>query len=99
LGISCNKVVNTFVKQGLFLRKYWISRKKFYYYVTYDELLKFLKNNQNVWDSTFLEENALGAEWEWLRLKRQKDKVNNEAWQRIISEKEFNLINFMYQCC
>ena len=87
MGISCNKVVNTFVKQGLFLRKYWISRKKFYYYVTYDELLKFL------------EENALGAEWEWLRLKRQKDKVNNEAWQRIISEKEFNLINFMYQCC
>lgn len=42
-------------------------------YVNIDDLLEWLKNNQDKWNSTRLEEYGLGVEPKWLKDKRKKD--------------------------
>lgn len=40
--------------------------------IGFDDLLKWLENNQGLWDSTKIEFRAFGGEAEWLREKRKK---------------------------
>ncbi len=82
LEISKERVVSTFVNHGLFLRKKWISKKRFYYYVLYDDLINYLKNNQDTWDSRNLELYALGMEEDWLKEKRKNDAKNDPYWHK-----------------
>lgn len=42
-------------------------------YVNIDDLLEWLKNNQDKWNSTRLEEYGLGVEPQWLKEKRKTD--------------------------
>lgn len=82
LDIPRDRVMNTFVNHGLFLRKKWISNKKFYYYVLYDDFITYLKNNQDTWDSRNLELYALGIEEEWLKEKRRRDTKDDLQWHK-----------------
>lgn len=52
-----------------------VMRKKFaMWLVKFDEFVKWLKENQDKWDSRKLELFALGKEPEWLKEKRERDK-------------------------
>ena len=44
-----------------------------YYVITWNDLMQFLENNQNEWDSRYIEKNMLGSEPEWLKEKRKSD--------------------------
>ena len=44
---------------------------EFYKYVTIKDLFSFLEQNQNIWDSRYLEKNILGKEPDWLKEKRK----------------------------
>lgn len=58
--------------RGLKARKKKVVKKAMYY-VSLEDLKIFLKNNQHLWDATYLEQNILGVEESWLKEKRKKD--------------------------
>ncbi len=82
--ISTNRVRDTWGKHGLKIKKVYVSQEKFYLGVTLENLIKFLKENQSLWDSKKLEENILGPEPKWLVEKRKRDKdikyIENNFW-------------------
>lgn len=97
LNISREIVTNTYIKLGLPIKQNVTPGGRTYYTTEVSSLITFLQENQNVWDASNLEIGSLGEEWPWLQTKREKDLANRMSWQRIMSEKEHNLINFMYQ--
>lgn len=90
-------VTKGFLRLGLPVKQNTTNGGRIYYTVFVQDLIDFLKNNQNAWDTYNLEIGALGEEWDWLRAKRQKDIDNSNAWKRIMSEEEFAKIFSMYQ--
>lgn len=73
LNVSRDRITNTWVKLGLKLKKHKLSNKKWIYCITLEDLIEFLKANQNEWDSRKLEIYMLGFEDDWLIEKRKKD--------------------------
>ncbi len=71
--VSSSVISITWVALGLPWHVKKLSPVSEYGYVEIDELLAFLEANQNIWDSRPLEWYALGAEPDWLRLKRHND--------------------------
>lgn len=71
--VGRSTILGRWQKQGLEITKKYVSEKSFYYCVDQEKLLKFLKNNQNIWDSKKLERFALGTEPKWLVEKRKSD--------------------------
>lgn len=82
LGISRDRITTTWIKLGLNLKKKRLTKKITYYVITWDDLLTFLENNQNEWDSRKVEEYMLGGEPEWLQEKRKRDIKENPLWYR-----------------
>lgn len=82
LNVTRDRITVTWVKLGLEFKKHSISKNKFYYTITLEKLLDFLKKNQNEWDSRKVEEYALGFEPLWLIEKRKRDKIENPLWYR-----------------
>lgn len=76
VGISRDAIMRFYQKGMINLEIKMISKKKGIYYVEFDELLKFLENNQHIWDSNNLEPHIFGLEPEWLINKRKKDAQN-----------------------
>ena len=54
LGVNREKISHTWVNLGLNLRKIKLTDNASYYAVTWEDLINFLKNNQNEWDSRLL---------------------------------------------
>ncbi len=104
LNTDIKKVKTTWVKLGLKLKKKNLSKKYYYYCIGIDDLLDFLKNNQDLWDSRNLEKNILGKEEGWLLEKRRKDVTTlknkkGENWTKEEEEKAVYLLNkdFTYE--
>lgn len=80
-----------------------ISRTKSYKYVTIKDLYEFLEQNQNIWDSRYLEKNIPGIEPEWLKEKRKTDKekplnyfgIDRLTKQQLIQSKKYIEKNFL----
>ena len=66
--------LNDWILLGLNVKIKKISNFKEFSYVEQKDLMDFLYNNQDVWNSTYLEENILGIEPDWLIEKRKSDK-------------------------
>lgn len=62
LNVSRDRITKTWVDLGLNLKKTKLTDNKTYYTVTLKDLMKFLEENQNEWDSRNLEKNMLGLE-------------------------------------
>ena len=82
LNVSRDRISTTWVDLGLKLKKKSLTENKSYYTITLEELIKFLKENQNEWDSRNLELIILGNEPEWLKEKRRRDIKENPLWYR-----------------
>lgn len=68
------EMVNIYwVALGLKVKTRNITQSTSYSYVEINDLLEFLENNQNIWDSRMLEKNILGKEPKWLKEKRITD--------------------------
>lgn len=90
LGVTRDRICTTWVDLGLKLRKHKISNKKSYYCIKIENLIEFLKDNQDQWDSRNLELYILGDEPEWLSQKRKRDIEENPLWYRFWSVEEKN---------
>lgn len=88
LSVSRDRITTTWVFLGLNLKKKKLTKKRSYYVISWEDLIKFLEQNQNEWDSRNIEENMLGPEPEWLKEKRARDKVENPLWYRLWTKDE-----------
>ena len=75
MGVSRNTVINYWARLGLKIKKRRLSSKKFIYVIEWPDLLSFLKNNLDVWDSRRVDLYMLGEEYPWLKIKREKDSI------------------------
>lgn len=76
LGVDIHAVTDYWIpKLGLRAKnkRRGVSEKKTTI-IMFEDLLRFLKTNQDVWDSRRVEEYALGVEFDWLKEKRKRDR-------------------------
>ena len=88
LGVTRDRITTTWINLGLNLKKKKLTNNMAYYVITWNDLMIFLENNQNEWDSRCIEKNMLGTEPEWLREKRIRDIEENPFWYRKWTEEE-----------
>ena len=88
LNVSRDRIMTTWVNLGLKLEKKQLTDYTSYYYVIWEDLIKFLKDNQNEWDSRNVEMYMLGPESGWLAEKRKRDEVENPLWYRKWTDEE-----------
>lgn len=97
LNVSRDRITTRWVALGLNLKKKKLTKNKFYYTITWIDLMKFLEENQNEWDSREVEKNMLGAEPEWLVEKRKRDKEENPLWYRKWTENEIKIAESLFE--
>lgn len=97
LGVNREKISHTWVNLGLNLRKIKLTDNTSYYAVTWEDLINFLKNNQNEWDSRLLEKHMLGLEPDWLKEKIIRDNTENPLWYRKWTEKEISIAESLFR--
>lgn len=88
LNVTRDRITTRWVKLGLKLKKKKLTNNKEYYSVTLDDLMCFLEQNQDEWNSNYLEINALGPEPEWLKEKRKRDLKEEPQFYRKWTEEE-----------
>ncbi|MBE6138574.1 MAG: hypothetical protein E7173_02375 [Firmicutes bacterium] len=88
LNVSRDRIINTWIKLGLKLKQTKLTENMAYYTISWIDLMNFLENNQNEWDSRNVEINMLGPETEWLQAKRKRDALENPLWYRKWTEEE-----------
>lgn len=75
MGIDVHAVTNRWIeKRGLKCRKIRSGRRTLWVLIRHDDLMRFLEEHQDIWDSRRVEPYALGMEPEWLHQKRLKDR-------------------------
>lgn len=94
LKVTRNRVLKIWTSLGLKVKRKKII-EKFYFYVSWPDLLLFLENNQNEWDSRKVEEYMLGPEPEWLKIKRRNDKISNPLFYRQWTLEEMKHLMFL----
>lgn len=78
------KTIKNWIKSFGLKANYRKINVKYIYRIEIDDFVKFLKNNQHLYNATNIEEYALGQEYEWLKEKRKLDATNtlksNTSW-------------------
>lgn len=75
MGVDVHAVTDYWIKKlGLPCKRIEGKNRTLYVMVRHDNLIKFLENNQCIFDSRRIEPYALGCEPEWLHQKRLKDR-------------------------
>jgi excisionase family DNA binding protein len=72
LGIDRTTVVKWF-KNGVIKKEKYVLFKRGRYVLNLEDFMKWLKNNQSLWDSRKVDLYALGEEPKWLKEKRKRD--------------------------
>ena len=84
MGVSREVISRRWRRLGLKFHSKKITENKHYYYIDSDELVKFLKEHPDVWDSRLVEPYAFEEEPEWLLEKRKQDedsqKIKFREW-------------------
>lgn len=88
LGVTRDVVVKNWGKKGLNIKHKEITKNKSYMIVNLEDLIIFLKNNQNLWDSRNVGPYELGEESDWLLEKRSKDRALNPRYYHRFTEYE-----------
>lgn len=97
LNVTRDRIVMTWVDLGLNLKKKRLTKTRTYYVVTIEDLITFLEEHQNEWDSRNLEVNILGVEPQWLREKRMRDLDENPLWYRKWTEEEIKKVEDLFK--
>lgn len=97
LNVSRDIITKTWVCLGLNLKKKKLTKSMSYYVITWNDLMQFLKENQNEWDSRCVEKNMLGAEDDWLKEKRIRDSKENPLWYRRWTDDEIKVAENLFK--
>ena len=95
LQVTRDRVTITWPKLGLNLKTKKVTNNRSYYVITWEDLIDFLKNNQDEWDSRLIEPYMLGNEVEWLLNKRKKDRDENPTFYRLWSDTDKQRAQFL----
>ena len=68
-----------------------------YYMIKFSNLVKWLENNQDRWDSRLVEINSLGQEPTWLKEKRKKDREGLKHKYSKYTKEEDEIIVSLYR--
>lgn len=95
LGVDIHAVTDCWMPHGLkATKKALIERES--WFINLDDLMKWLKNNQDRWDSRRVELFALGTEPEWLKEKRKKDQsIPIKRFQKWTKEEDNFLVTYI----
>lgn len=75
MGVDVHTVTDYWTKKlGLPCKRIKGKKRTLYVMVRHDNLIEFLKNNQEIFDSRRIEPYALGCEPDWLHKKRLEDR-------------------------
>lgn len=96
LSVSRDRIIS-WTKLGLNLKNTKLTKNKSYYTISWQDLMKFLEENQNEWDSRLVDKNMFGIEPEWLIEKRQRDKIENPLWYRKWTEEEIKTAENLFK--
>ncbi len=91
LGVSHERITETWKNYGLKLKKKKVTKKYSYYCISIEDLMEFLKNHQDLWNANYLELNIFGVEPDWLTAKRRKDALNPPIEYRTWTNDEIKL--------
>lgn len=74
--IKCDrhKILKWIYTRRLKAKYMTITKERKMWCIVFEDFIEFLKNNQNEWDGSKVEQYALGYEFDWLIEKREKDK-------------------------
>lgn len=97
LGVTRDRIMFRWQNIGLKIKSKKLTNKKSYYVVNWKDLLTFLEENQNEWDSRKVEPYMLGSEPEWLVEKRKKDRIENPLWYRRWTEEDIKEVIFLFK--
>lgn len=75
MGIDSHVIQRTWKNHGFKMKKRRIRGNKQFEVITLEELLKWLKEHQELWDSRKIPEYGLGTEPAWLKEKRRIDEL------------------------
>ncbi len=96
LNVNGQKIRQTWFKTGLKFSKVKISNQCHIYGVKVEDLWDFLEQHPTSFDARYLEENILGPEPVWLKLKRKQDFQNPPNIEyRPWSENEIKLLTYL----
>ena len=96
LGVTHDRITGTWIKLGLKLEKIRLTKDKEYYAITLENLMIFLENNQDEWDSRNVELNIFGIEPEWLQEKRKRDIKEDPSWYRKWTDEEISKVEMLF---
>lgn len=97
LGVTRDRITTTWINLGLNLKKKKLTNNMSYYVITWKDLMNFLENHQNEWDSRCVEKNMFGTEPEWLKEKRIRDIEENPLWYRKWTEEEIKQAESLFK--
>lgn len=75
MGIDSHVIQRTWKRHGFKMTKKKIRGNLRFEIIRVDELLEWLRTHQELWDSRKIKPYALGTEPEWLKEKREKDRL------------------------
>lgn len=79
MGVDVHTVTDYWIRKlGLPCRRIEGKNRTIYTMVRHDELIKFLENNQDIFDARRIEPYGLGCEPEWLHQKRLIDRKRGQ---------------------
>ena len=88
LNVRAERITDTWIKLGLKLRKKKVTENYSYYCIDFNNLILFLQEHQDLWNSQNLEKNILGEEPKWLLQKRKQDLINPPLEYKLWTEEE-----------
>ncbi len=96
LQVPRKTIRSKWVKKGLIIKREKLYEKKYIYGCLLEDLLEFLENNQDLFDSRNLEQYALTFEPDWLIEKRKQDYINPPVIYHELSSDEIdNIISLL----
>lgn len=88
MNVTRDRVSITWKNAGLKIDSKKLTNTMHIYIINFDDLIEFLKNNQDMWDSRIVEPYMLGPEDNWLLEKRKNDEINPPRFYKKWTDEE-----------
>lgn len=90
LGIEY-KTLQRYERNGLLIR-----RRSGIYSISQENLLRWLKNNQDLWNAARVTDESIFADAKWYKSKKEADKGRQKSREVNFTQEEISRMNFLY---
>ena len=96
-NIPRDRIESTWKNKGLKFRKKSLTKNYSYYCIAWEDMLDFLKENQDLWDSRKMQYNVFGEDEDWLIEKIKNDKTKNNIEYRKWTQNEIEYVELLFK--